>query len=54
MNTVSGLMGCGIMTPTPKKGLRILLEAKIVSELWVKAGNILNIPRMNPQVILPY
>jgi len=33
MNTVSGLMESGMMTQMPLKGLKILLEAKIVSEL---------------------
>jgi hypothetical protein len=33
MNTVSGLMESGMMTQMPLKGLKILLEAKILSEL---------------------
>jgi hypothetical protein len=33
MNTVSELMESGIMTQMPMKGLKILLEAKIASEL---------------------
>jgi hypothetical protein len=41
-------MESGMMTQMPRKGLKILLEAKIVSELWVKLGDILNIPSMNP------
>jgi len=30
----------------PMKGLKILLEAKIASELWVKGVDMLNIPKM--------
>jgi len=32
MSTVSGLMESGMMTPMPRKGLKILLEAKTVSD----------------------
>lgn len=45
MNTVSGLMKSGMMTQTLRKGLEILLEARIASERRVKVGDILKYSR---------